>query len=227
MESEAMQHYGGNCDLRLLCNVRVVARMMIRASVMICLTAVPFSGCGDEDTRSADTRDEDTARAKPVDVLIFPDELHVRDASVNAFVERAMHVCGAGEYEAFRALWSVREDPLPRDEFEQGWQAVELARIRALQPVVIASESKVEGSSGEKVYLVLAEVRLDPGSRAGEREPRREVVLMLVREGDRWRLAKTPKKLRAWIKKRVNAAPPPGGNKEEPAPGGDSSHPGG
>jgi hypothetical protein len=145
------------------------------------------------------------AAAKPADVLIFPDALHVADASVNAFVERAMRVCGDGDYEAFRLLWSAKAEPLPRDEFEQGWQAVEQIRIRALRKAIVAGDDGPDGaeSPGESVYLVLAEVAFDPDQPAGRREPQRDVVLMLRREQGEWRVSRAPDVIRDWIREQA------------------------
>jgi hypothetical protein len=134
------------------------------------------------------------------DVLIFPDELRVEDESVNEFVRHAMAICGRGEYEPFRLLWSVREEPLPRDQFEEGWQAVKIIRLRALRKAKLIAEKAGGSPDGEVVYLALAEVELDPEHPAGKKQARREVVLMLIREDERWRIAQPPTAMRDWIR---------------------------
>ena len=165
---------------------------------------VPSTGCRRAPEEGAGGGSGDEApEMKRAGVLVFPEELHVADAAVNEFVERAMSVCGRGDYDGFRLLWSVREEPLPRDEFEEGWHAVETIRVRGLQKARLAREDAADAAEADVVYVILAEVQLDPTHRAGKREPKREVVLMLVREDDEWRLAKPPKKMRDWIKNRV------------------------
>jgi len=144
------------------------------------------------------------AQKKPADLLVFPSALQTEDISVNAFVKRAMMDCAGGDYDVFRLLWSAREDPLPRGEYEQGWQAAREIRIRALEKVVLSADPTRGRDQDETVYVILANVSLDPTHRAGQREANREVVLMLVREHDTWRLARAPKKMRTWIKERVD-----------------------
>ena len=157
------------------------------------------------------------ARPQPVEVLVFPDELRVEDDSVNVFLEQAMTVCTKGDYHAFRLLWSAREEPLPQDEFEEGWQAVREIRIRVLEKVLLAPESGFEAGIDRTVYAVYADVHLDPEHTAGRREPDREVVLMLVQEHDDWRLAEAPRSVRTWVKEKASAssAPDSGGPGQE------------
>jgi hypothetical protein len=54
----------------------------------------------------------------------------------------------------------------------------------------------------------LAQVQLDPTLPAGQREPVRDVVLMIVRENEDWRFAHAPKQVREWIiENRPHATP--------------------
>ncbi|MGB2988010.1 MAG: hypothetical protein WBE26_19245 [Phycisphaerae bacterium] len=168
-------------------------------AVLLCL--VP--ACRQDDDAAAEDHGADTTQRKRADLLVFPDELRVGDSSVNEFVERMMADCASGDYDKFRLLWSARQDPLPRDEYEQGWQAVLKIRIRALEKVMIAPGTVGELTKDSTAYAILADVSLDPTHRAGKREPHREVVLMVIREHDEWRLAHAPKALRTWIKEQV------------------------
>lgn len=145
---------------------------------------------------------------KPAEVLVFPDTLRVADAGVNDFVTTAMSACAKGDYEAFRLLWSARETPLPRDEFEQGWNAALKIEVRALQKGILEPDPASGRETAETVYALLAEVSLDPTLKAGKKEPKREAVLMLSREHDQWRIAKAPKPMRDWIKSNLAARTP-------------------
>ena len=172
----------------------------------VCITSVYLGpACRHEPDDAAAGRQAETGQQKRKELLVFPDEVRVEDASVNDFLERAMGDCASGDYDRFRLLWSARQEPLPRDEFEQGWQAVRQIRIHALQRVMLAPDPDHELDQGETVYAFLADVALDPMHRAGQREPNREVVLMLILEHEQWRLARAPKPMRTWIKKRVAA----------------------
>ncbi|MCH8967146.1 MAG: hypothetical protein IID43_05670 [Planctomycetes bacterium] len=142
-------------------------------------------------------------------VLVFPEAVKVADDSVNRALDHAMTVSMSGDYDAFRLLWSAREDPLPRDEFEKGFGAVEEIRIEALEKVILAGgahNTGAQNSDGEAVYAAYATIRLDPAKNLGQPEPERRVVLMLVHEHGDWRLARAPKELRAWLKEKVKVA---------------------
>jgi hypothetical protein len=159
-------------------------------------------------------------RSKTVSVLDFPTHMRVEDPSVNDFVGRAMAVAAAGEYEPFRLLWTARHEPMSRDQYEEGWQATRQIRVRALEPAfLVPKEDSNTPGENEKVYLILAEVRLDPKHPAARREPKREAVLMIVREQGRWRLAQPLEPMRDWIREKVGSSPKSSG------PGADTLQP--
>ena len=177
--------------------------------VLICSAPVLMStACRRDESVASQAVPPLEEEVRPADIVVFPDELRVSDDSVNAFVEKAMRLCAAGDYEAFRLLWSDRSDPLPRDEFEQGWRAVEAIRIRALDPVILQSDHGASRNDdpNERAFVVLAEVVFDPSQPAGRREPQREIVLILAREHDEWRFSRAPKEVREWIKDHVMQA---------------------
>lgn len=194
----------GHCDSKTVASclrqgVFVSIRRRFATPAVCVVLALACGGCGETEEPRAASKLEDSAPKSP-GILIFPDELRVKDESANRFLAHAMKVCGDGQYEPFRLLWSVKEEPLPRGEFDQGWQAVREIRIRAFQEVLLADENQGPTPTGETVYVVFADVSLDPKHRAGEREPQREVALMLMREKGNWRLAKAPPKIRNWLK---------------------------
>jgi hypothetical protein len=138
--------------------------------------------------------------------LIFPEAIRVGDESVNQFVRTALTECTTGDYEAFRSLWSAKREPISRGEFEEGWHAVHRIEVRGLRRAILETD---EGNRRqETVYVLLASVELRPEARLGKRASDREIVSMLVREHDQWRLAPAPKDMRDWIKKQA-AVPPP------------------
>jgi hypothetical protein len=189
----------------LVCRGLVWHRFVTGACLILPLLAI--CGCNEGDATDTSAPKPEIVQ-KPTDILVFPPELHVKDESANRFLTRAMKTCGDGEYESFRSLWSILEQPLPRGDFDQGWQAVQEIRIRAFQQVFLERGRDGKKPEGETVYVVFADVSLDPSHRAGEREPHREVALMLVREKDEWRLAKAPAKMRKWVKNLPGQSPP-------------------
>lgn len=184
----------------------MIKRLFQMSCFALSLTGV-FVGCRREPPPPNIDRGEKAENAPLRESLLtFPDELRVDDNGVNEFVIQSMNTCAAGNYDDFRLLWSTREDPLPRHEYEQGWQAVQRIRIRALEKVRVAS--KVEGLPDESnvLYAIYADVTLDPQHKAGQRVPHRRVVSLLVRENNAWKLAQAPKELRDWLTNKIEAA---------------------
>ena len=144
--------------------------------------------------------------------LVFPESVRVADETVNSFVRTALTECARGDYDAFRALWTARQEPISRNEFEEGWHAVNRVEVRALRKAMLAADQP--GQANAPVHVLLVEVALDPQRKAGKRAPHREVVLMLVQEQVGWRMAFAPKDMREWIKAQVasneKSAEPPG-----------------
>ena len=189
--------------------IQFVANSFLRFVTATCLLiTIVAVACRHEEPEktSVAASPSDAAKTKQLDLLDFPAELHVADSTVNDFVTKAMTTCAAGEYEAFRLLWSVREDPLPRWEFEEGWHAVQTIKVRALERVMLDADPNAGRAEPETVYALLAEVSLDPEQKAGQKKPQRHVVLMLTREHEQWRLAKAPKPMRDWVINKSTAA---------------------
>lgn len=188
-----------------------------------------LSSC-DEPAAPAPTPSQDPVRAKPVDVLLFPESLRAGDPAVNDFVEKAMKTSVGGDYDAFRLLWSETREPLSRSEFEKGWEAVREIEVLALERVRVerskptgaardaaittddasrpgtgATDSGSAAGGGELIdaYALLAEVRFDPKRAAGRKEPARDVVLLLVQEKGAWKLSPAPKPVREWIREKA------------------------
>ena len=134
------------------------------------------------------------------DVLVFPHEVQVADPAVNAFLAHAMRTCTSGRYEPFRLLWSTDADPLPRERFEDHWRAVKKIHILALE----------KDPHGQEAYAVCADLFFDPDQLPSHHElhdnPRRPIVLLIVREHDQWRLAKASKAVRAWMARKLKSS---------------------
>jgi hypothetical protein len=208
--------------------------------VAIGLLLLPgLSGCDREKTPSVPNLNAATS-GTPKDILVFPAELKVDDPALNDFVATAMRICASGNYEDFRRLWSAREEPMSREEFNEGWQAVQEIRIAALQKVRIdrsiandngtnktanknpgdedpnnnlarAKTNDVSPAEDDGIrYVIFARVQLDAAHPVGHRNPRREVLLLLVPEQGGWRFARAPKSVRDWIRQRESTTGPSG-----------------
>lgn len=167
---------------------------------------------------SSETGSQGTVKEPPVKPsaeIVFPDSLHVQDTTVNQFVRRAMLACASDNYDEFRSLWSVKQEPMSRQEFEKGWRAVKQIQVLALEKAMIETAAGTPGQPADipptVVYLAFAEVYLDPALAAGRKEPSREVALMLIREHDEWRIAQPTKIMREWIREKAKSRTQPGG----------------
>lgn len=155
------------------------------------------------------------APVPPKNILEFPAELRVQDNAINGMVEKAMSACASGDYNLFRGLWSVREEPISKEEFDEGWKAVREIRIRALQKIRIDlgtnNDNRSTEPGGDVHYVVLASVVFDPSLKATQKEPEREVVLLVIPEQGEWRVARAPKSIREWIHQQLSTKPATGG----------------
>ncbi len=140
-------------------------RFSILAAASVCVLVACACRDDDEPPSRQTTESLETTPHKPSGMLTFPDDMRVADESVNAFVVRAMSICGGGEYEPFRLLWSVREEPLPKNQFEEGWQAVEQIRVRALRKAMVAVGGN-QASPGDRSPVDAGEA--DVGMAKGE-----------------------------------------------------------
>jgi hypothetical protein len=141
------------------------------------LCGVPAIPACRKDREHLPTPPESEAEA----VLDFPAEIHVEDESVNEFIGQVISICTAGDYEAFRLMWSAKEEPFPRDDFHKAWRSVRRVKVLALR--------KVMDEEKNLMYVARANVELDPDIR----EPHREVIIMMVREDNQWRMRQPPK----------------------------------
>ena len=165
-------------------------RHRVRLSFLFTVSAaVGIGACERESGPTAEPPPQ--ADESPID---FPPAVQADDPAVNQFVRRITETCVEGDYEGFRLLWSIRADPFPRQEFERGWKALKKVRVLALQ--------KMKTLEGEYLYCIHTRVELDESVS----EPAREVVLLIVRENDRWCLAKAP----AHVRKEVLGIEEPG-----------------
>lgn len=162
-------------------------------------------GCRpDSDSTNRDDGSDEVQPESARAVLNFPQELMVADATVNEFVTEAMQTCANGDYDSFRLLWSAREELITKREYERGWRAVLSLDIRALQKVKLAPDPKRGETEPRTVYAVFAHVTFDPAQTAEQQDVERQVVLVVLREHDAWRLGKAPRGLRTWLTERVD-----------------------
>lgn len=151
--------------------------------VAVLLAALGIGAC----ERDSQPAAEPSRAVTPDSPVSFPSEVQSDDPAVNEFVRKITHTCVDGDYEEFRLLWAVREDPFPRQEFERGRNALETIRIADLR--------KMKTLQGEYLYYIHARIELDDSVP----KPARDVVLLIVQEDDRWRLARAPEHLRQKI----------------------------
>lgn len=158
-----------------------------RLCILLAFSVAAGACSRDEHNQPTPTPTSALADTGPIE---FPDRIRVDDPTVNEFILKAIKTCVSGDYEAFRLLWTARQDPLSEQEFKRGWAAVEKVRIDSIRPF--------RTPEGDIVYAARAHVELDP---AEVPEPVRDLVLLLVKESDQWRLAPAPASVREELKK--------------------------
>lgn len=140
------------------------------------------------------------ASARSVALVDFPEQVRADDPEVNAFIERAIRICQAQNYDDFRLLWSALEEPLGEQEFRKGFAA--------MRKVTILDLLKRRTKEGEIVYLVHCLLQFEP---AAVPDPERDVVLLLRQESGQWRVATPPEKEARALKARLAARRQPAG----------------
>ena len=104
---------------------------------------------------------------------------------------RRLSTCVNGDYETFRLLWNAKQEPLRRDEFEQGWQAVKTVRVRAIEKVVLTDGYAEEYADRDQrrynlnsqwMFLSFSSWKRPstPITPVGRRKPNRTFVLLIM-----------------------------------------------
>jgi hypothetical protein len=161
------------------------------SGAVVLLAAALIPGCAEKEKKSPTP----SPTPEAVGLLDFPTELRADDPTVNEFLIQAIQTCVDQDYDAFRLLWSAREEPISEQEFKRGWQANPKVYIKDLR--------KGPTEEGEEFYAVRALVRLDPDMVP---EPERDIVMLLVKEGGKWRLAAAPRNVVKFMKGNANGA---------------------
>lgn len=151
--------------------------------VIAVVTSIMPAGC--EPSQRGSNGVEPTPSASPADVpsqVDFPASLRVADESVNKAIDRAIEACFSGDYEAFRLLWSIRQNPpFTEQEFRFALKGGARVTVNRLQ--------KFRTPEREVIYAVAGRVEL---FQPDIPNPVRDVILLLVKESGQWRLAVAP-----------------------------------
>jgi hypothetical protein len=121
----------------------------------------------------------------------FPASARVEDDSVNQFIEDLLKHCRDGDYGLYRLAVSTRYEPLSREQFQRAWYAVKTVRIRDIIKVYDPATHPIDPSNPHfrdeyrhPIYCVHATIEL----REDHHRPVREVIVLIVRENDEWKL---------------------------------------
>lgn len=141
---------------------------------------VPSGGQGDGTGASDES-------AIPSPTIEFPQRWRAAEVPVNTFIDSALKVAATGDYDGFRQLFSLSYTPPTRQEFQRVWEAVESIVVTGLYG---------DRPKPEKYYLH-AVVNRRQADRKGRHK--QDVVLMVYKEADQWRLGPASKEVRDLI----------------------------
>jgi hypothetical protein len=116
----------------------------------------------------------------------YPDSLKAKtpNPELNTFIEEALQICSKGDYDRFRQLFGSNYTPTPRENFERIWKDVQSVEVISVHP---------DGKEPPNNYAVHVVVQLrKPDNR---QKTRRDAVLAVFRENDRWRMGPTSREI--------------------------------
>jgi len=166
-------------------------RVRVCVSVIAC-AVLTVGGCKPSTSQeSLSTPSPSPSPDDPAATLVeFAPGFECDEPAVPELLTKAVRACIDQDYEAFRLLWSAREDPISEKEFIRAWRASPKFTLKEMH--------KMKTPEGEVFYAVRAFVSLDPNEVP---EPERDIVLCVVNESGQWRLKKAPRKLNKLLKK--------------------------
>lgn len=136
--------------------------------------------------------------------IVFPADVRLEDPTLNAFIERVLQICYAGDYDGFRQLFGTAYQPTTESDFRRVWHGVK--RIEVMRIYM--------GPGKEPRYFVLAKVHLREPDNKGREE--RDIRVMVFKEGSDWRVGPPPQE--AIERLRALESQPASGPATEPAP---------
>ncbi|GMV96885.1 MAG: hypothetical protein HRF43_09175 [Phycisphaerae bacterium] len=122
--------------------------------------------------------------------VLFPDDLHVEDDTVNQFISHALQTVEEGDYDRFRQIFGIHFPPPDEAQFRRVW--------RSVQEVAVARVFQERGKPNE--YYVYVVVKLREPDRHDRTQ--RDVPVLIHQEEGRWRLGEVP----AEMVRRIRAA---------------------
>jgi len=120
----------------------------------------------------------------------FPESARAEDAALNEFVEDVLGTCARGDYARYRLAVSSQYEPMTRQRFETAWHSVRLVQVRNVKcvytppPGLDAGRTDIRPELRHPIYCIHATITLKERARRRVRE----VVVLAVKENDRWKL---------------------------------------
>jgi len=159
----------------------MITSRIIKVFLLFLFASVTIGGCdcgGDAGEADPSIIDDDPLAKENPDTprAVFLADKWTDDASLNAFIEKAMDVCSKGDYDGFRQLFGTSYQPTERKQFKRIWGAVREIRVEQVR----------KGRADPPEYYVHAEVhwrRPDKNRRLS-----RSVVIMAYQEAGQWRI---------------------------------------
>jgi hypothetical protein len=119
-------------------------------------------------------------------VIQWPENVQCEDPTVVKFVRDALSCCASGDYDAYRLLWRWDHRPTSRKHFERQVQAIHRVEVKLLKQVVFLLPDERLDDDPRYVLQAHIKIRDEFRGRGGKLEDR-DLVLLIVRDGDQWR----------------------------------------
>lgn len=164
-----------------MCIPNIRGRGRFKLMIGLLSVVVGVAGCGGEAEERGAVIDEDPIVKKDPEaespLTYFARDRHTEDASVNAFILKALKACEEGSYDDFRQLFGITYTPPSLQEFERVWHNVAEIHVERVFEVPKEAPSEKE----YYVYGVVLLRRPDPQNRL-----ERLFVLRIYREAEGW-----------------------------------------
>lgn len=126
--------------------------------------------------------------------VVFGPKSKCNDATVNAFVSETVERCAAGDYDAYRLMWTIDYRPASRKRFRQLAESIEQIEVKLVKQLQIESADGAIEERDDPVYVCHVFVKINPDiqRKPGTKFEDRDLILLITRNVDSWQFEPAP-----------------------------------